>query len=104
LYSNNCIQNGLPRDPQAPQLELQAIASAISAMTAKPAFDQPSKTLAIDGEVVVDGPDGVGHSFTPAAARETGARLAIAADQAEAQSPAAGKSAPDEPLTDDMAP
>jgi hypothetical protein len=54
-------------------------------MTARPAFDKPSKATAVDGEVVVDGPDGVGHSFTPQAARETGERLALAASQAEAQ-------------------
>ena len=56
-------------------------------MAAKPAFNEPSKTIAIDGEVVVEGPEGIGHAFTPAAARETGTRLAAAADQADAQTP-----------------
>jgi len=45
------------------------------AMTSKAAFDTPSNTVAVDGEVVVLGPDGVGHAFTPGAARETGRRL-----------------------------
>lgn len=54
-------------------------------MTPIPAFDEPSQTSAIDGEVVVEGPGGQGHAFTPAAARETGRRLEAAADAAEAQ-------------------
>ncbi|RYF97857.1 MAG: hypothetical protein EON94_14185 [Caulobacteraceae bacterium] len=51
----------------------------------RPPFDRPSHITAIDGEVVMDGPDGVGHSYTPEAARETGRRLIEAASEAEAQ-------------------
>ncbi len=54
-------------------------------MSPIPAFSKPSKAIAIDGEVVVDGPNGVGLSFTPDAARETGRRLFTAADEADAQ-------------------
>jgi hypothetical protein len=62
-------------------------------MTARPTFNEPSRAVAIDGQVVVEGPGGVGHAFTPAAARETGARLATAADQAEAQIAPSGEDA-----------
>lgn len=51
----------------------------------KPPFDQPSGVTAVEGEVVMDGPDGVGHSYTPFAARETGLRLIEAASEAERQ-------------------
>lgn len=51
----------------------------------RPPFDRPSHITAIDGEVVMDGPDGVGHSYTPEAARETGRRLIEAASEAEGQ-------------------
>lgn len=51
-------------------------------MSSRAPFDKPSETFVIDGEVVVIGPAGVGLSFTPEAARETGARLTDAADQA----------------------
>ena len=56
----------------------------------KPPFDEPSRISAIDGEVVVDVPDGVGHSYTPAAARETGERLIKAAGEAEGQGEGGG--------------
>lgn len=39
------------------------------------AFDTPSKVSAEEGEVVVDGPDGVAYSMTPEAAAETSDRL-----------------------------
>ena len=54
-------------------------------MSSRPAFDQPSEALVVDGEVVVVGPEGVGHSFTPEAARETGVRLTGAAKEAARQ-------------------
>jgi len=37
--------------------------------------NQPSTVVGYDQEIVVDGPDGVAVSLTPAAAIETGARL-----------------------------
>ena len=43
-------------------------------MTGK-AYDTPSKVTAEDGEVMVDGPDGVAVSLTPDAAAETSDRL-----------------------------
>jgi hypothetical protein len=43
-------------------------------MTGK-AYDTPSKVTAEEGEVMVDGPDGVAFSFTPEAAAETSDRL-----------------------------
>ena len=39
------------------------------------AFDTPSRVTAEEGEVVVDGPDGVAYSMTPEAAAETSDRL-----------------------------
>ena len=38
-------------------------------------WDEPSEVAAEEGEVVVDGPDGVAVSFTPDAAVETSERL-----------------------------
>ncbi len=49
------------------------------------AFDQPSQVDAEAGEVVLRGPDGGAFSLTPAAARESAARLLKAAEEAEAQ-------------------
>jgi hypothetical protein len=46
--------------------------------------DKPSSVSGEAGEVMVDGPDGVAVSLTPAAARETSARLRTGADEAEA--------------------
>ncbi|MDB5441190.1 MAG: hypothetical protein JWM33_3617 [Caulobacteraceae bacterium] len=53
-------------------------------MTSQKAYDTPTKVTKVDGEVSLDGPDGIGLSMTPHAARETGERLVRAADQAEA--------------------
>ena len=39
------------------------------------AYDTPSKVTAEEGEVMVDGPDGVAFSLTPEAAAETSDRL-----------------------------
>ena len=39
------------------------------------AYDTPSKITAEDGEVMVDGPDGVAFSLTPDAAAETSDRM-----------------------------
>ena len=39
------------------------------------AYDTPSKVSAEDGEVMVDGPDGVAFSLTPDAAAETSDRM-----------------------------
>ena len=44
-------------------------------MKTHPLYDDASKVAAEDGEVVVDGPDGVAVSLTPEAAIETGERL-----------------------------
>ena len=53
----------------------------------RPALSKPGRIVAIDGEVVQDGPDGVGISMTPDAAQETGERLKAAADEARTQPP-----------------
>ena len=47
--------------------------------------DEPSSVEAVDGEVEVNGPDGVAVSLTPDAAAETSDRLLAAAAQAEGQ-------------------
>lgn len=55
------------------------------------AFDSPSQVSAEDGNVIVDGPDGVAITMSPAAAEETANRLLSAV--AEARSQDAGESA-----------
>jgi hypothetical protein len=47
--------------------------------------DQPSRIGAEDGEVTVDGPDGVAVSMTPEAAAETSDRLMDGAAKAAGQ-------------------
>jgi hypothetical protein len=54
-------------------------------MAAQHAYNDPTKVTVVDGEVALDGPDGVGLSMTPQAARETGRRLIAAAEEAERQ-------------------
>ena len=44
-------------------------------MTRDNVYDEPSTVIAEDGEVIVDGPDGVAISFTPGAAIATSDRL-----------------------------
>lgn len=56
-------------------------------MTARKAYDQPSDVASVDGEVTMNGPDGVGLSMTPDAAHRTGERLRDAAAEARNQSP-----------------
>ncbi len=56
-------------------------------LTSKPAFSDPTKVTAEEGEVVLDGPDGVGLSMTPGAAEETSRRLKAGAEEARAQRP-----------------
>jgi hypothetical protein len=51
----------------------------------KPTYDEPSLVTAVDGHVIVDGPDAVAVTLTPSAARETGTRLLEKADEAETQ-------------------
>jgi hypothetical protein len=64
-------------------------------MSRKPElFDEPTKVTAIDGEVVLDGPDGVDVKLTPEAAAETSDRLLYAAGKAEAQQIVSGKRKP----------
>jgi hypothetical protein len=47
--------------------------------------DQPSEVYAEDGVVLVEGPDGVAHAFTPPAAEETSQRLLVGAMAANGQ-------------------
>ena len=53
-------------------------------MTMKP-HDRPSDVTVEEGEIQVDGPDGVAVSLTPSAAEETSHRLLDAAMQATGQ-------------------
>jgi hypothetical protein len=48
-------------------------------------YDEPSKVEAEEGEVLVDGPDGVAVSLTPEAAVETSDRLLEGAMTARGQ-------------------
>jgi hypothetical protein len=54
-------------------------------MTAENPHAEPSEVTAEEGEVVVDGPDGVAVSLTPEAAIETSDRLLDAALMAQGQ-------------------
>jgi len=47
------------------------------------AYDTPTNVTQVDGEVVLDGPGGVGLSMTPGAAAESGKRLVKGAAQAQ---------------------
>jgi hypothetical protein len=49
---------------------------------------QPSEVIAEQGEVLVEGPDGVAVSLTPDAAEETARRMILAADTARRQTQA----------------
>jgi hypothetical protein len=61
-------------------------------MSSKPElFDEPTKVTAKDGEVILDGPDGVDVKLTPEAASDTSDRLLFASGQAKAQQIASGK-------------
>jgi hypothetical protein len=57
-------------------------------MTQK-AYDDATVTDAVDGEVVLRGPDGIAVSMTPEAAEETARRLLKAAKEAREQRPEA---------------
>ena len=48
-------------------------------------LDTPSEVTAENGEVLVDGPDGLAYSMTPDAAAETSDRLLKAAAEARGQ-------------------
>jgi hypothetical protein len=58
-------------------------------------FNEPTEVSAKDGEVVLDGPDGVDVKLTPEAATETSDRLLYAAGQAKSQQIVSGKRKPD---------
>jgi len=53
-------------------------------------YDEPSRVCAEEGDVIVDGPDGVAISLTPAAAIETSNRLFQAGVAARGQRIARG--------------
>ena len=48
-------------------------------------YDEATKVSAKDGEVILDGPDGVDVKLTPEAANETSDRLLEAASEAAGQ-------------------
>lgn len=54
-------------------------------MAANAPHAEPSSVSAEQGQVLVDGPDGVATALTPDAAEETARRLAQAAAEARAQ-------------------
>jgi hypothetical protein len=52
---------------------------------AQKAYDDATVTDAVDGEVVLRGPDGVAVSMTPEAAEETARRLLESSEEARRQ-------------------
>jgi hypothetical protein len=60
----------------------------------KQIHDEPSEVTAEQGEVMVDGPDGVAVSLTPDAAAETSERLLFGAAKARGQQIADQERAP----------
>jgi len=56
-------------------------------------YDEPSEVTAQEGDVIVEGPDGVNVSFTPDAAVETSDRLLKGGMQANGQRVAAAREA-----------
>jgi hypothetical protein len=62
-----------------------------AAMSHEKSYDEPSEVNAEQGEVIVDGPDGVAVSLTPEAALETSERLLSAGLAARGQQMAEGK-------------
>lgn len=54
-------------------------------MSSVAVFSEPSEVSIEQGEVIVEGPDGVAVTFTPDAAEETARRLAEAAAEARRQ-------------------
>lgn len=57
-------------------------------------YDTPTHAVAESGVVILDGPDGLAISLTPAAARASAAAMIAAADAAEAQDAPTGDQAP----------
>ena len=54
-------------------------------MTKAGSHAQPSDVVAEQGQVIVEGPDGVAVTLTPDAAEETGRRMISAASEARRQ-------------------
>lgn len=54
-------------------------------MTSEQLYDEPTEVTAKNGEVILDGPDGVDVKVTPEAAEETGERLILKSLQARGQ-------------------
>ena len=57
----------------------------LGGMGADKTYTEPSKVSAKDGDIVVDGPDGVDVKLSPEAALETSGRLLTAATKAQGQ-------------------
>lgn len=62
-------------------------------MSPSKAYDEATNVTPVDGEVVLQGPDGVAVSMTPNAAKETARRLMEGAETAERQDPHASDDA-----------
>ena len=54
-------------------------------MPATDAYSDPSEVAVEEGEIIVEGPDGVAVTFTPDAAEETARRLLHAVSEARRQ-------------------
>lgn len=57
----------------------------LKAMSKDKTYNEPSEVEAKDGEVLVDGPDGIDVKLTPGAAIETSDRLLAAGAEAHGQ-------------------
>jgi hypothetical protein len=65
-------------------------------MSSEAAYNTPTETNAIEGEVVLLGPNGVAVSMTPEAAEETGRRLIRSAEAARRQREQGSVTSPEE--------
>jgi hypothetical protein len=60
-------------------------------MSAPKPHDRPSRVVAEEGEVLIEGPNGIALSLTPEAAEETSQRLLAGATRATGQKLAAAR-------------
>jgi hypothetical protein len=58
---------------------------------AKNPHDKPIDAVEEDGEILLDGPEGMAESFTPDAAKQSAEHIAKAVEEADAKKPKADR-------------